>query len=111
MMRSAMAESHVENDLICEGCGYNLRALPLSNACPECGAAVMDSFRSAALNWHAGASDRGIVDAFAATIGCTADGVLFVKDAIQRTLMEQSEQSDSRDGIASSHMRASDICN
>ena len=33
-------DGRVDEDLICLGCGYNLRSLTLDRACPECGTAV-----------------------------------------------------------------------
>lgn len=35
---------HLDADLICVHCQYNLRGLPISGSCPECGGAVWDSF-------------------------------------------------------------------
>jgi len=37
------AISHVGSDISCIQCGYNLRGLPASSACPECGRAVVES--------------------------------------------------------------------
>lgn len=37
------AEAIVTDDLVCIGCGYNLRTLPHAGRCPECGRAVWDS--------------------------------------------------------------------
>ena len=42
-----MADSSAEVD--CRGCGYNLRGVAVEGACPECGAAVLDSLRTHAL--------------------------------------------------------------
>lgn len=46
------AEGLIQTDLFCDGCGYNLRALPSSGRCPECSLPVIhstvpDSLRSA----------------------------------------------------------------
>lgn len=30
----------IERDVVCRGCGYNLRSLPADGVCPECGVAV-----------------------------------------------------------------------
>src|SRR4051794_36190357 len=35
----------VDEDALCDGCGYNVRALERSGSCPECGAAVEASVR------------------------------------------------------------------
>lgn len=37
---SSMAKAVVERDILCKGCGYNLRTLSTAGICPECGAAV-----------------------------------------------------------------------
>lgn len=39
-----IAAPTVEFDMPCVGCGYNLRSIVTSGICPECGAAVADSF-------------------------------------------------------------------
>lgn len=36
----------VAMSLVCRGCGYNLRGLPLDHACPECGLAVVETVRA-----------------------------------------------------------------
>src|SRR5436305_12541295 len=36
-------------DLLCDRCGYDLRAHPQSGKCPECGASVAESRRMAAI--------------------------------------------------------------
>jgi hypothetical protein len=41
------ADSTIDIDLPCSGCGYNLRGLPLGGSCPECGQQVADTFSSA----------------------------------------------------------------
>ena len=38
-----MAERSISFDRKCTGCGYNLRGLPGTGACPECGRPVLDS--------------------------------------------------------------------
>jgi hypothetical protein len=39
---------HVTQDAPCDGCGYNLRALPVDACCPECAAPVKQSVRPSA---------------------------------------------------------------
>lgn len=41
------AVEQVRADLPCLSCGYNLRTLPVSGACPECGLAVSDTLKRA----------------------------------------------------------------
>jgi uncharacterized repeat protein (TIGR04138 family) len=89
-----MAETIIESDLPCEACGYNLRALPLSKRCPECGDPVMKSFESAAMKWEANAIDFGAIGTLAEAIGSTIDAVLFVKDAIGLAMSERRSEAD-----------------
>jgi len=48
-------QQHVDCDLSCVSCGYNLRTLSLAGVCPECGQPVFKSIRrglhEADLNW------------------------------------------------------------
>ena len=44
----------VSDDLTCIGCGYDLRTLSVSGACPECGRAVADSTSPTRLRFRSG---------------------------------------------------------
>ncbi len=55
----------VAGDVRCLRCGYNLRTLPASGACPECGAAVTSSLRGDRLCF----SERAWVDSIARGLG------------------------------------------
>lgn len=41
----SIQSSAIDSDLPCRECGYNLRGLTVSGACPECGHAIADSTR------------------------------------------------------------------
>lgn len=43
----------VDRSLLCGTCGYELRGLPVSGVCPECGMAVAASLKAHALRWVA----------------------------------------------------------
>lgn len=62
----------VEQDKPCFRCSYNLRGLPVSGVCPECGAPVMDSLRGLLLRFAApeyiGDLRRGLVFVLVAAI-------------------------------------------
>ena len=45
-------DAHVTDDLPCLKCGYNLRSLPVTADCPECGTSVHESARLAWLSQH-----------------------------------------------------------
>lgn len=59
------AEGRVFTDLLCVGCGYNLRTLTLARACPECGTLVVESARGDYLRYAPPAWVRGLADGVA----------------------------------------------
>lgn len=71
---------HVAGDSPCVRCGYNLRTLPLSASCPECGAPVAYSFRGYFLqyadpHWVRGLA-RGLALLLAATLVTLVLGIV-----------------------------------
>lgn len=42
----ASSDGHLERDVFCTGCGYNLRTLPIAGACTECGQPIATTLTS-----------------------------------------------------------------
>jgi 2-amino-4-hydroxy-6-hydroxymethyldihydropteridine diphosphokinase len=95
-----------EPDIHCSSCGYNLRGLPVSGNCPECGKSIKETYEELAEQDPAAheALRRSAVVALAALAGCAVDGVLFVMDAV--TLAERAFAQSGGPG----HVTARHVC-
>src|SRR5688572_3935031 len=80
------AEETVVGDLSCSGCGYNLRTLPATSVCPECGQPVdlsMRVDRARRGHWHVQAADgyaawmRGLSHAMLVAVLAAVVGAVF----------------------------------
>src|SRR2546425_526201 len=77
----------VPTDVFCHQCDYNLRALPATGKCPECGTSIEDTLRRAPSRAVPYRKEmlahirRVKVEPFKDEFNCTVDGVLFVLEA------------------------------
>jgi uncharacterized repeat protein (TIGR04138 family) len=105
----------ITRDLPCMNCGYNLRALPTTSKCPECGQRVLrtwDAARRGMLVNHLQAAKDIIHDWYAECAqasGIPADGLFFVNDAIRFLPVHRRTGPDLSD-TDGRHMTAADVC-
>jgi hypothetical protein len=79
-----------ESDLLCEGCGYTLKGLPLEGNCPECGKPIIESVGE---HRHPSAfeSKPGIASFFSTTVK-----VLFTPRRFYQTLTSRDASTSAR---------------
>ena len=102
-----MSDFVLQYDASCDGCGYNLRGLSTSGACPECGLGVM--FGHAADTEERSGLGRLVqcrpFTDVAHTSGYPLDAILFVQDVLQQAAGGAASGRPPRDG----HLRAADL--
>ena len=98
----------IDVDLPCTACGYNLRGLPATNRCPECGLPVRETLLT-----HGGYDGSGrpviaaLYDPIAAEIGCSVDALMFTLDCVALATRKAWPHGSPK-GI---HVTARDVCN
>ena len=85
------ATDTINHNLFCRACAYNLRGLSLSGACPECGEPIQKSLISATSDLDRlikedprNVARRQSFEEIAQKIGCSADSLMFVVDAVRK---------------------------
>jgi uncharacterized repeat protein (TIGR04138 family) len=105
----------ITRNLPCMKCGYNLRAMPTSSNCPECGQRVVrtwDAARRGMLANHLQTAKDIMRDWYAECAeasGIPADGLFFVNDAIRFLPVHRRTGPDMGDH-AGRHLTAADVC-
>ena len=76
LQAKSVCEKTIDIDVPCLGCGYNLRALQVSGACPECGATIEPSYQEI-LRRHAPPQDP-LWEANTAWLGALFEGAVVI---------------------------------